>query len=569
MNLKKALPIMAMLLVVFLGGCKKDDVTGVRPSVTSTTPLNTGTSVATNGTIMATFSVAMDPTSVTSSQFFLRQGTTAIPAAVTYSGTSATLTPTAALTANTIYTATITSAAKNTVGTAMAKDYVWTFTTGAVSDNTVPTITLTDPLNSATGVSLDHLMVVTFSKAMDPTTITNSTYTLKQGTSFVAGAVTYTSAGTKATFNPTSNLLASTVYTATVTTGVKDMSGHALASSFIYSFTTGASAIVLPTVTSTTPVSNATGVSINGQAAAVFSKTMDPATINANTFTLKQGANSVSGVVSYSGTTATFAPSAPLSTNTVYTATVTTGAKDAAGNALAGNIIWTFTTSASASTLAAVNLGSAINYVILAKSAISNVPTSAITGDMGLSPAATSFITGFALTNATGFATSTQVTGKVYAADMAAPTSTNLTTAVADMLLAYTDAAGRPTPDFSELATGNIGGRTLNPGLYKWTTSVTMPSSLTISGGANDVFIFQIAGDLIMSNNVNITLSGGVQAKNIFWQVAGQTTIGTTSHFEGIVLCMTGITLQTGASWNGRALSQTAVALDGDTFVQP
>ena len=152
---------------------------------------------------------------------------------------------------------------------------------------------------------------------------------------------------------------------------------------------------------------------------------------------------------------------------------------------------------------------------------------------------------------------------------MASPTPTNLTTAVNDMITAYNDAAGRPSPDFSELATGNLGGRTLTPGLYKWTNTVTMPSSLTISGSATDVWIFQIAGNLTMSSAVNITLTGGALARNIFWQVAGTVSIGTTAHFEGVIMSMTGVTLQTGASMTGRALAQTAVVLDGNAVTKP
>jgi hypothetical protein len=152
---------------------------------------------------------------------------------------------------------------------------------------------------------------------------------------------------------------------------------------------------------------------------------------------------------------------------------------------------------------------------------------------------------------------------------MAAPTPINLTTAVNNMITAYNDAAGRPTPDFLELGTGNIGGKTLTPGLYKWTTTVTMPSDVTISGGSNDVWIFQISGDLTMSAAVNITLVGGAQAKNVFWQVAGEATIGTTAHFEGIIMSMTGITFQTGASLKGRALAQTAVILDSNAITKP
>ena len=152
---------------------------------------------------------------------------------------------------------------------------------------------------------------------------------------------------------------------------------------------------------------------------------------------------------------------------------------------------------------------------------------------------------------------------------MADPTPINLTTAVNNMITAYNDAAGRPSPDFSELGTGNIGGKTLTPGLYKWTSSVTMPSAVTISGGANDIWIFQISGNLNMSAAVNMTLIGGAQAKNIFWQVAGEATLGTTSHFEGVILSMTGITFQTGATIKGRALAQTAVILDANTVTNP
>jgi hypothetical protein len=284
---------------------------------------------------------------------------------------------------------------------------------------------------------------------------------------------------------------------------------------------------------------------------------------------IKQGTAVVPGVVTYAGTTATFTPTDPFLALTAYSVTVTTGAKTLAGKPLASNSVSSFTTGGSTTSPATVDLGAAINYVILAKTAINNSSTSAVTGDLGLSPAATSYITGLALTNATGFATSAQVTGKAYAADMAAPTPINLTTAVNNMITAYNDAAGRTLPDFVELGAGNIGGKTLTQGIYKWTSAVTIPTNITISGGANDVWIFQIAGNLTMSSAMKITLNGGAQAKNIFWQVAGQVTLGTTSHFEGVVMSMTGITLQTGASMNGRALAQTAVVLDSNTVTNP
>jgi hypothetical protein len=417
-------------------------------------------------------------------------------------------------------------------------------------------------------VTLNHPIVITFSKPMDATTINSSTFILTQGSTSVAGIVTIT--GSTATFTPTSNLMPNTIYTAKITTGAKDMAGNALAINNTFSFTTGTTPdTTLPTVISTDPLNNVTGVARNKVVAITFSEAMDPLTITTSTFTVKQGTTLVSGTVYYSGTTATFTPTNNLAASLIYTATITTGAKDLAGNALATNTVWSFTTVATTTTLAAVNLGTAVNYVILAKSAINNSSTSAITGDLGLSPAATSYITGLALTNATGYATSAQVTGKIYAADMVSPTPINLTTAVNDMITAYNDAAGRPSPDFSELGTGNIGGKTLAPGLYKWTNSVTMPSNVTISGGANDVWIFQIAGNLTMSSAVSITLIGGAQAKNIFWQVGGQATLGTTSHIEGIILSMTGITFQTGASVNGRALAQTAVILDTNVVSKP
>jgi hypothetical protein len=220
---------------------------------------------------------------------------------------------------------------------------------------------------------------------------------------------------------------------------------------------------------------------------------------------------------------------------------------------------------------AAVNLGSAINYVVLAKSAISNVPTSSVTGDLGLSPAAASFITGFSLTlpAASPYATSSQVTGQVFAADYATPTPTNLTTAVGAMQTAYTDAAGRVTPDFLELNTGAIGGLTLPRGLYKWTNTVTIGSDVTLNGSATDVWIFQVAGGVTQASGTQVNLTGGALAKNVFWQVAGAVSIGTTAHMEGIILGQTSITLGTGATANGRLLAQTAVSLAGNTMVKP
>lgn len=437
----------------------------------------------------------------------------------------------------------------------------------AVENPDAPTVTLTDPLNSATGVELNHQLTVTFSEAMDEATINTTTFTLKQGITAVAGVVGYS--GTTATFTPSSNLQSNSEFTGTITTGAKNMDGLALVANYTFSFTTGSLVdIILPTVASTIPLNSATGVERNGAIKITFSEAMMVSSINSSTFTLAQGANAVTGNVSYSGTTATFTPAIALAASTSYTAKISTGAKDLAGNALGAATTWNFTTSTT-STLSTVDLGTSANYVILAKTAISNVPTSAITGDLGLSPAAESFITGFTLTAATGFSTATEVTGKVYAADQASPTPINLTTAISNMETAYTDAAGRSTPNFVELGAGDLSGLTLTSGLYKWTSTVTVPTDITISGGADDIWIFQIAGDLTVSSAKNMILTGGAQAKNIFWQVAGEATMGANSHVEGNILSMTGITMQTGASLNGRALAQTAVILDGNTVVKP
>ncbi len=212
-----------------------------------------------------------------------------------------------------------------------------------------------------------------------------------------------------------------------------------------------------------------------------------------------------------------------------------------------------------------VQLGVAGNFTILSKSGITDVYKSTVTGDIGTSP-----ITGAAI----GL-TCTEVTGTIYSVNAAGPlpcrvtNASRLTTAVGDMQTAYTDAAGRSNPDFMNLGAGDIGGKTLTPGLYKWTSALIIPTDITISGCSTDVWIFQVAGTLTMSSAVNITLTGGALAKNIFWQTAGAVSLGTTSHFEGIILSQTGINLTTGATINGRLLAQTAVTLQKNTITNP
>jgi hypothetical protein len=219
----------------------------------------------------------------------------------------------------------------------------------------------------------------------------------------------------------------------------------------------------------------------------------------------------------------------------------------------------------------AVNLGTAGNFVVLTQTGISTTGTTHITGDIGVSPAAASYLTGFGLINdaSNKFATSSYVTGRVYAADYAAPTPAMMTTAIGDMGTAFIDAAGR-SADYNELYSGNLTGKTLTRGVYKWGTAVLINAGgVTLSGSSTDVWIFEIAQNLIVTTGAAVNLSGSAQAANIFWQVSGNVSLGTTSQMSGVMLCQTNIAMNTGASLNGRALAQTAVTLDANAVTDP
>jgi hypothetical protein len=309
---------------------------------------------------------------------------------------------------------------------------------------------------------------------------------------------------------------------------------------------------------------------------ATFSQPMDPATLNSSsaenllTFTVKEtNGNDVPGTVAMNeaNTEATFTPtSSALKPNISYTATITTAARDAGGVAMAHPITWSFTTNAVALTgQAPVALGDAGMFAILTKTGITDVFPSTISGDVGASP-----ITGAAI-----HVTCTEVTGTIYSVNAAGPLPcrvtdpTLLTTAVSNMQTAYTNAAGRSNPNFVNLGAGLIGGLTLVPGLYKWTTRVLISTNVTLSGGANAVWIFQIAGTLTQASGTKMILAGGARSKNIFWQASGNVTIGTTAHVEGVILAKTLIALKTSASANSRLLAQTAVTLEQNAVTQP
>ena len=305
------------------------------PTVISTVPAAGATLVPVNTLVSATFSEAMNAATLNAATFTLKgPGVTPVAGVVTYAGSTATFTPATVLAANTLFTATITTGAKDPTGAALAANYVWTFTTAPP-----PTVISTAPANLATLVAVNTTVTATFSEPMDPTTITGATFKLTgPGATPVVGAVTYS--GSTATFTPTAVLPASTLFTATITTGAKDPTGAPLAANYVWTFTTAPP----PTVVSTVPANGATAVALNATVTATFSEAMNPATITATTFTLTgPGATPVPGTVTYAGTTATLTPTSPLAAGTLFTATITTGAADPTGNALAANYVWTFT----------------------------------------------------------------------------------------------------------------------------------------------------------------------------------------------------------------------------------
>ena len=322
------------------------------PAVVSTVPVNGATGVPITQLLSATFNQTMNCATIASpatSFTVTGPGTTAVAGTVACVGAVATFTPAADLAFNTLYTATITTGAKNLAGTPLAANYVWLFRTLPASASTPPTVISTVPVNGATGVAINQAVSATFSVAMNPATVDGATFTLTgPGATAVTGVVTYVPAGSVATFTPAANLAPSTLYTATITTGAEDLADVGLAANYVWTFTTAATVVAVPpTVISTVPLNGATAVPLNQIVSATFSVPMNPATINGTTFTLTgPGATAVPGLVAYAaiGNTLTFTPTANLAPSTLFTATITTGAQNLAGTGLAANYVWTFTT---------------------------------------------------------------------------------------------------------------------------------------------------------------------------------------------------------------------------------
>jgi hypothetical protein len=562
------------------------------PTVTFTSPANNASGVPINRKITATFSQAMVPSTITTSTFTVTgPAATPVAGAITYDTINniATFAPASNLASNTLFTATITTRVTNLSGTAMANNFVWSFTTGATPDTTAPTVIFTNPANAATGVPVSQKIAATFSEAMDSSTITTTTFTLAQGTTPISGAVTYAAAGTTATFTPSSNLAANATYTATITTGVRDLAGNALASNFVWSFTTGSALDTTPpTVVSTDPANNATGVCINKAINATFSEAMDPATINTATFTVAGPASApVTGTVSYNNASniATFTPASNLATNTPYTATITTGATDLAGNALASDFVWMFTTGTTTCTTP-VPLGATATFAAgfgggagMTNQGIFTV----INGDIGTTGASTT-MTGFHDAGPGCTYTETPlnvgtVNGMIYTApppptvacpsEGTAVTFAIATQAAADALIAFNTLAG--LPGGSDPGAGQLGGLVLAPGTYTSAagTFLITGSDLTLDaqGDANAVWVFQMAASLTVGAAGaprSVILVNGAQAKNVFWQVGSAATINGAGGgtMVGTIVAQAGVSFSTAGNvaittLNGRALVLT------------
>ena len=432
---------------------------------------------------------------------------------------------------------------------------------GTIPGLTPPTVISVAPPNVTTGVCPNTLVTATFSEAMNPATINATTFTVADPSAVpVAGQVTYDAPSNTAIFTLSSTLALNTVYTATITTGAIDLFGHALASNFVWTFTTGNAACQSgpPTVISVAPPSGSNGICPNTVVVATFSEAMNPSTINTTTFTLTGSGGSVTGLVTYDAPSraATFAPSSSLALSTLYTATITTGAQNLFGNSLASNFVWTFTTAAASCQASAVPLGEAGTFKILAGSTVTNTgPTTIAGGDLGLSPGSA----------VTGFPPGTLIPPAVmHITDpIAAQAQLDLTTA-------YNYAAGLPG---GAVLPGDMSGLTFTPGLYKTSSTVMLSAgnvTLDAQGNANAVFIFQVGSTLTTLGSTQVILAGGAQAKNIFWQVGSAATLGTASVFQGTIMALQSITLDTGATLHGRALARNAaVTMDTNTVDDP
>ena len=553
--------VTAIFMAALIGGCKKDkyvETPGVCPVVISTNPTKGATGVPLDQIVTVTFNEEMNPLTITPASFTLQTATkgSALQGALLYDASSQTMSfvPISKLTVSTLYTATVSASVKDLMGNALQVDYIWTFTTGKTLS---PTVISTDPANNATGVFLNKTFTASFDQAMDPLTITATTFTVNQGATPVTGTVSYT--GTTASFKPSSALASNTVYTGTITMGTKNVAGTTMASNYVWTFTTGA--ISTPKVNSNDPANLATGVALNKVISAVFSEAMNSTTITTSSFTLMLGTTPVTGAVNYAGTTATFTPTGNLLSGNTYTATITTVAKNPAGVPLANNYVWTFSTSAPLGPLG-VDLKSVARFGIIAGVGVSNNAGFSMINnlDVGIYPGVRSSIT--------GFPPAIIVNGSMYASDDIAPPGVPamLLQAQNDLTAVYLYAAGATSPAPATVS-GDQGGKTLAPGIYKSTSTLLIQLgdlTLDAQGDANAVWIFQIAsafttiggGPYPSPTGGNVILTGGAQAKNVYWQTGSSATIGDYTSFKGNILALSSITMGAYSNATGRMLAR-------------
>jgi hypothetical protein len=561
------------------------------PTVTNTMNVNGASNVAINTKAGATFSEAMDPLTITNTSFTLKQTDSgaAVAGNTSYSGVNAVFAPTNELMANTQYTATITTVASDLAGNPMASNYLWSWRTALAADATAPRVTDTINADGATNVAVNTRVGATFSEALNPQSVTNISFSLKQKLNGAAVAGTTSYSGVDAVFIPLTGLLPGTEYTATVkggTTGVEDLAANALAADYTWSWTTTAGAdTTAPRVVLVNPVELAPSVAVTTSVNATFNEAMDPLTITTANFKVA----GVTGTVSYNAQTkiATFKPDANLAAGTTYTATVTTVAADLAGNTLSVNKVWSFTTEAAPVVMPLIALNTAAPFGTFGGTAgMTSMGTlTIVNGDIGTIATGTSMITGFhdklgdiytETTLNNGF-----VNGKIYTCtnSVTGPTSTGpdaaacaaATQARLDAETAYLALVAKPVGGASPAPGANLAGITLQPGTYKAPGGSFLIEggdlTLDAQGDANATWVFQMASTLTVGGPgaaapQSIILAGGALAKNVFWQVGSTATINAAGGgtMVGTIIAQAGVKISTAdnvslVTLNGRALS--------------
>lgn len=616
---------MALLLAAFVAGCSGggDPILGgsavgvSAPTVSSTVPANLATGVQINRRITATFSEpTMNAATITVASFKVTGPlATAVPGAVTYTGSTAVFTPTSALAANSLYTATITTVVKNQAGIAMAADHVWSFSTGLTADTTAPKVISTLPANDSTGLinpALNADITATFSEPMLASTLaspaTNFTMCAAgTGATPVAcaspnltGVVTYL--GNTATFNPGVDLSAGTWYTVTVATGAMDLTGvNALAPGLVpnpWSFKTAAAPETTPpTVILTNPANLVAApglgtIPVTQTINATFSEAMSQTTMITANFAVKEtvSGNNVPGTVAYDAVNniASFLPQTPLTPDTAYTVTVTNGAKDLAGNALVVPAVgglpkpnpWTFRTApATVPPVAlAINLRGAASFGIASRAGLTSTGVTVVNGDIALYPLAT-------CTDSTGNAGASQtclvktyssptgmsVNGSIYWAGDPFDNGGTANSVTNDLNIAWTEAMNKVDTQAGVLA-GELGGpgpvgKTLTPGVYHEAAlglAAGNVATLDALGDANAIFIIKVDSSFTDSGTLllptEIKLANGAQARNVWFVTGSAITIGSGSIWNGNILAGGTATVNNGSTVNGRVLAGAAGA---------